>query len=82
MLRTLIQHRPRLHVLLAGSHAIEEFERWASYLINLQVVHLSYLQPDEARRLIEQPVRDFALVYDPAATARILTLTRGHPALP
>jgi hypothetical protein len=56
-------------------------ERWASYLINLQVVHLSYLQPDETRQLIERPVRDFALVYDPAATARILALTRDHPAL-
>ncbi len=41
MLRNLIQHRPRFKVLLAGSHTIEEYQRWASYLINVQVVHIS-----------------------------------------
>ncbi|WP_230967832.1 hypothetical protein [Nostoc sp. WHI] len=41
MLRHLIQHRPRFKILLAGSHAIAEYQRWASYLINVQVVHIS-----------------------------------------
>lgn len=41
MLRHLIQHRPRFKILLAGSHTIEEYQRWASYLINVQVVHIS-----------------------------------------
>ena len=44
MLRHLIQHRPRFKLLLAGSHTIEEFQRWASYLINVQVLHISYLK--------------------------------------
>jgi hypothetical protein len=81
MLRHLIQHRSRFKVLLAGSHTIEEFQRWASYLINVQVVHISYLKEREARQLIEQPVQDFTLRYEPNAVDRVLQLTRCHPFL-
>jgi len=81
MLRHLIQHRPRFKVLLAGSHTIEEFQRWATYLINVQVVHISYLKQPEARQLIEQPVKDFTLRYESDAVQRVLQLTRCHPFL-
>jgi hypothetical protein len=81
MLRHLIQHRPRFKVLLAGSHTIEEYQRWASYLINVQVVHISYLKENEARQLIEHPVKDFTLRYEPEAVERVLQLTRCHPFL-
>ncbi|MGB7440592.1 MAG: AAA family ATPase [Coleofasciculaceae cyanobacterium] len=81
MLRHLIQHRRRFKVLLAGSHTIEEFQRWASYLINVQVLHISYLQEPEARQLIERPVKDFTLRYEPDAVERVLALTRCHPCL-
>lgn len=81
MLRHLIQHRPRFKVLLAGSHTIEEYQRWASYLINVQVVHISYLKEAEARQLIERPVKDFTLRYEPNAVERVLKLTRCHPFL-
>lgn len=81
MLRNLIQHRPRFKVLLSGSHTLEEFQRWSSYLINAQVVHIGYLKESEARQLIEHPIKDFALRYEPAASQRVLDLTRGHPFL-
>jgi hypothetical protein len=81
LLRHLIQHRSRFKVMLAGSHTLEEFQRWASYLINVQVVKVGYLAEEEARQLIEQPVKNFALQYEPAASQRVLELTRGHPAL-
>jgi len=81
MLRHLIQHRPRFKVLLAGSHTIEEFQRWASYLINVQVVHISYLNEPEARQLIEQPLKDFTLRYESDAVERVLEITRCHPCL-
>jgi hypothetical protein len=81
MLRHLIQHRSRFKVLLSGSHTLDEFQRWASYLINVQVVHIGYLREAEARQLIEQPVQEFALRYKPAAAERALALTRGHPFL-
>ncbi len=81
MLRHMIQHRVRFKVMLAGSHALEEFQRWASFLINVQVVKIGYLKEDEARQLIERPVKNFALRYEPEASQRVLALTRGHPAL-
>ena len=81
MLRNLIQHRPRFKVLLAGSHTLEEFQRWSNYLINAQVLHLGYLKAAEARQLIEHPVQDFALRYEPDASQRVLDLTHGHPFL-
>ncbi|OUL20455.1 AAA family ATPase [Nostoc sp. 106C] len=81
MLRHLIQHRPRFKVMLAGSHTIAEYQRWASYLINVQVVHISYLKEAEARQLIERPVKDFTLRYEPDAVERVLKLTRCHPFL-
>ncbi len=81
MFRHIIQHRPRFKLLLSGSHTLDEFERWASYLINVQTVHLSYLQADEALQLIEQPVKNFELRYTYEATQRIMEVTRCHPAL-
>ena len=81
MLRHLIQHRPRFKVLLAGSHTLDELERWASFLINVQVVRISTLQEKEARQLIEQPVKDFTLQYEAEASRRLLDLTSGHPFL-
>ncbi|MCP4538377.1 MAG: ATP-binding protein [Chloroflexi bacterium] len=81
MMRHLIQHRPRFKLLLAGSHTLDELQRWSSYLINVQVVHIGYLEENETRQLVEQPVKDFALCYEPDACQRVLDLTRGHPAL-
>lgn len=81
MLRHLIQHRPRFKVLLAGSHTLDELQRWSSYLINVQVVKIGYLKEAEARQLVEHPVDDFTLRYEPAASQRVLDLTRGHPFL-
>lgn len=81
MFRHLIQHRSHFKILLAGSHSLEEFGHWASYLINVQIVHLSYLNEAEARQLIERPTHDFTLHYEPGAGRRVLELTRGHPFL-
>jgi hypothetical protein len=67
--------------MLAGSHTLEAFQRWASYLINVQVVKIGYLAEDEARQLIEHPAQNFGLPYEPDACRRVLELTRGHPAL-
>jgi hypothetical protein len=81
MLRNVIQHRPRFKVLLAASHTLEELQKWSSYLINVQVVRISYLKQAEARQLVEYPVKDFALRYDPDASQRVLDLTGCHPFL-
>lgn len=81
MLRNLIQHRPKFKVLLAGSHDLEEMQRWASYLINVQIIRLSYLKETETRRLIERPVEDFTLRYEPEAVQRVIQVTHNHPFL-
>ena len=60
-----------VEVLLAGSHTLDEFERWASYLINVQVLYLGYLQEVEARQLIERPAPSFALQYQAEAVERV-----------
>ncbi|MCA9935164.1 MAG: hypothetical protein KC415_14620 [Anaerolineales bacterium] len=81
MLRHLMQHRARFKVLLSGSHTLNEFQQWASYLINVQVIHIGYLLDEETRQLVTHPVRDFALRYEAEAVQRALDLTRGHPFL-
>ncbi|WP_230967831.1 hypothetical protein [Nostoc sp. WHI] len=43
--------------------------------------HISYLKEEEARQLIERPVKDFTLRYEPDAVERVLQLTRCHPFL-
>ncbi len=80
-LRHLIQHRPRFKVLMVSSHTPGELGRWASYLINAQVIKLGYLRQGETRQLIEQPSDDFDLRYKPEASQRVAELTRGHPHL-
>lgn len=76
-----MQHCRGIKLLLSGSHTLEEFRRWSSYLINAQVLKLDYLEEDEARELIEMPIGDFSLHYEPDAVQRVLDLTRGHPYL-
>ena len=80
-LRHIVQYRTRFKVLLAGSHTLEEFHRWSSYLINAQTIHLGYLHQSEAAQLVERPIKDFALRYQPDARQLVLALTRGHPYL-
>jgi len=81
MLRHLIQHRTRFKVMLSGSHTLDEFQRWSSYLINVQVVHIGYLSKTETLQLVENPVQGFSLHYEPAAAQRVVDLTNGHPFL-
>ena len=81
LLRHQFQHRPHLKMLLCGSLAIEELQHWASYLVNVRTVHLSYLTEAETYQLIEAPIPNFSLRYDKEARERVLNLTRRHPAL-
>lgn len=82
MLRNLIQHRPRtFKVLISGSHTLQELQRWSNYFVGVQVVKVGCLAEPDARKLIERPVYDFALQYDPQASQHVLDLTQGHPYL-
>ena len=81
LLRHIIQYRPRFKLIFAGSHTLQEFAHWSSYLINVETIHLSYLREGEAVQLIKRPVKDFSLMYQPEALRRVLGLTHAHPYL-
>lgn len=80
-LRHIFQHKPHIKILLSGSHTLQEFERWSSYFINAQVIHISYLKREEALQLIEKPIKGFSLRYHRDAREYVLKLTRQHPFL-
>ncbi len=83
-LRNLLEHRQRWMLLLSGSYSIGELAPyWSDYLINTRRLHISYLEPDAARDLIEHPTPSFEthMRYVSAAIERILYLTRGQPFL-
>lgn len=79
--RFMIQHRPHFKSLYVGSHSLDEIGLWSTLLFNAQVVKVGRLAPVETLRLIENPVKNFNLKYDPMASQRILNLTSGHPHL-
>jgi len=80
-LRSQIQHRTHLKVLLSDSHPLTELKHWATYLINVQIIHIGFLTPRDTYQLIEKPIPKFPLCYNTEAVERILKLTFCHPAL-
>ena len=83
LLRSLIQHHPRLALALCGTFSLAECDpRWNEALKSAQLLPVSYLQPDEARRVFTKPAPDFPEhVYREAAITRALDLTGGQPYL-
>jgi hypothetical protein len=81
-LRGIIQHHPRVTILLSGSHTLEDLPSiWSNYLINVRVLRIGALKEDEARELIVKPIDDFPLQYEPAAVDRIIQVTGCQPYL-
>lgn len=79
--RFIVQHRPHIKTLFVGSHSLDEIGPWSTFLFNAQVVKIGRLGEGETLELIENPVKNFNLKYDPEASARIVRLTSGHPHL-
>jgi kumamolisin len=78
-LRHLMQHYPKLNFIFSIGSGLEEMEREYSFLFNSSMYHrISFLEPAAARALITEPASDH---YDvaPAAVAKILQITSGHP---
>jgi len=82
-LRHLVQHRQSLVLLFSGSHRFEELKsvNWADYLINTKTLELSFLEPEEARELMESPVPEFNMRYEPGVVDKILEWTHRQPYL-
>jgi hypothetical protein len=82
LLRTIIQHRQQIAVLLSGTHQINELPAaWSGALINTTVLPVSFLDEADARDLIEQPVANYPRIYVPAAVDQIVHLTHCQPFL-
>ncbi len=83
VLRHLIQHHaPWLVLLLAGVRTLDEMARsWHSYFISVRPLHVSYLEREAARDLIQLPAERYPIRYDRQAVEAILTATRAQPFL-
>ncbi|MDM8568148.1 hypothetical protein QUF50_01260 [Thiotrichales bacterium HSG1] len=79
-MRHWIQHRNNFQ-LVVTSQRIEDFKRWPSLANNMTPKYLGYLNKEEACQLVEHPIENFQLKYNPEATQHILELTNRHPAL-
>ena len=82
-LRNLMQHEEKVDFLFSGTHKLEDLaaEYW-SILFNIATYKkISFLEPEEARRLIVEPVAPYGMEYDPLAVDQILRVTAGHPFL-
>jgi hypothetical protein len=80
-LRNLMQHEPRVDFVFSGTHKLEELgaEYW-SILFNIAAYkRITFLEPDEVRRLVTEPVAPAGVEYDPLAVERILQVSAGHP---
>ncbi len=80
-LRNLMQHEPRVDFIFSGTHKLEELgaDYW-SILFNIAAYKkITFLSPEDTRRLIAGPVAAYGMDYDPLALERIVQVTAGHP---
>ncbi|HYU72718.1 MAG TPA: hypothetical protein VEL31_08550 [Ktedonobacteraceae bacterium] len=87
-LRNVMQYRSRLALLFSGVRTISEMgattgTNWSSYFVNVQTLRVSFLRPDEARRLITQPVPDYPgdEIFGTGVVDKIIADTGCHPFL-
>jgi hypothetical protein len=87
-LRNTIQYHPRIALLFSGLHSFDEMhdlagKSWSGYFVNVQTLHVSFLQQVEARHLITGPTPDFPdeEIYGEGVVECILDKTGCHPFL-
>jgi len=80
VIRGLMQHQDGLSFIFAGAHALTAMiKNPRSILFNTALRRkISFLERDEAERLIRSPVKD-VLWYDDLAVEKILRVTAGQP---
>jgi hypothetical protein len=87
-MRSIIQFHPRVVLLFSGVKTFTEMGEqglldWAGYFSNVQMLRISFLQPDEARHLILHPTADYPglQIFPPAVVEAIIAETGCHPFL-
>jgi hypothetical protein len=81
-IRHLMQHEQKLAFLFCGTHKLEEMssDYWSIFFNTAIYYRISHLSPEDARRLIIEPVQG-QLTYDDLAVEQILKMTNGQPHL-
>jgi uncharacterized protein len=87
-LRNIIQFHPRIVLLFSGTKTFSEMGvqtgiDWTHYLINVQLLRVSFLKPKEARQLIIQPTPNYPgeRIFPQEIVEMIITETHCHPFL-
>ena len=82
-LRSLMQHRRWMALILAGSHRLEEMRRDYRHPLmeTARTVFVDYLDEEAARDFLTNPWDDFPLNYDADTLAKLIRETGGHPML-
>jgi uncharacterized protein len=77
--RSMIQNRTRFALLFSGAKMIGDMGRsWAGYFVNVERVKVSFLQEEDARLLITNPVPS---VFSAELVQEIIQITHGQPFL-
>jgi type I restriction enzyme M protein len=81
-IRFLIQNYPKFSAILTGSRRLKRLreEHWSALYGLGTSISVSTLDPESARRIVTQPVRDL-LTYSREATDRVVDLTASQPYL-
>ncbi len=81
-LRSLVQERQCMHLLLAGTHRLEGLTStyWSVFFNLANHRRLANLTPESARQLISNPMKEY-LEYDSFAVEKIRSLTGDQPYL-
>jgi hypothetical protein len=78
--RSLIEAYPWLVIVFAGLHTLPEMTEayWEPFFGSTRQIHVSFLSWISAKRLIENPSKDFSANFAPETTKRIYDLTNGQ----
>ncbi len=82
--RSIIQNWSSLALLFSGIHTVSEMQgNWVGYFVNAQTHKVSFLKPEEARKLIMAPAPDFSgeEIFGEDVAGEILRVTGCHPFL-
>jgi hypothetical protein len=79
-IRHLMQHGEGIEFLFAGTHVLRQFAaNYVTFLFNIGVfINVDFLTQNDALRLIQEPVAQAGVTYEPGSTEAMLELTGSH----
>lgn len=82
--RSTIQNHPHLALLFSGVKTVGDIgPHWAGYFVNVEVLPVSFLRPEEARKLIIHPASGISheQLFSVEIVEKIMHVTGCHPFL-